>query len=614
MDVTDEIPLDEGGQQQPQENDDSINIVTHPSLPPSEHPDREQWGTKMQFLLSCIGYAVGLGNVWRFPYLCFKNGGGSFLIPYLMMLIFEGIPLFFLELALGQWFQQGAYGTFRKIHPALGGIGLASGVCTFLVGVYYQVIIAWGIFYFFASWTSKLPWDGYECKQPTTWGGNCTGTQEADFWYSEVQYASASIEDTGTVQWRPALCLLASWLLLGACMIKGIQHAKNAVYFTATFPYVVLILLFFRGITLEGAGEGIAFYLKPDFSKLGNSQIWLDAAGQILYSLSPGFGTLIAYSSYNDRHNDMLKDALIVSVINCSTSVFAGFAIFAILGHMAHIKGVSVEDVVQGGPGLAFIAYPEAVLEIPGSTFWAIMFFAMLLTLGLDSQFGTVEAVLAIMDDLGIKIVSRDEWVKVARTVCFCTVSFLVGLLFCTNSGLYYFQLFDMYSAALPLLFICLCELITVVWIYGIEKMIDHIEDMTGRTISRWWWWMWKWATPAIISLVLFWSFITAITEEATYSTPTGDKPYPPGFVFLGWCLIMMSTVLVPGFALFQYSSITFSCLSCCQALSIDRLRSELTPPPRAARNRSKNAALGTTLLANNSAFNDEIDDDESKA
>lgn len=191
--------------------------------------------------------------------------------------------------------------------------------------------------------------------------------------------------------------------------------------------------------------------------------------------------------------------------------------------------------------------YPEAVLEIPGSTFWAIMFFAMLLTLGLDSQFGTVEAVLAIMDDLGIKIVSRDEWVKVARTVCFCTVSFLVGLLFCTNSGLYYFQLFDMYSAALPLLFICLCELITVVWIYGIEKMIDHIEDMTGRTISRWWWWMWKWATPAIISLVLFWSFITAITEKATYSTPTGDKPYPPGFVFLGWCLIMMSTVLVPG-------------------------------------------------------------------
>lgn len=171
----------------------------------------------------------------------------------------------------------------------------------------------------------------------------------------------------------------------------------------------------------------------------------------------------------------------------------------------------------------------------------------MLLMLGLDSQFGTVEAVIAIMDDLGIEFVSNPRWQKTARTVLFCTVSFLVGLLFCTNSGLYFFQLFDAYSAALPLLFITLCELIAVSWVYGIDLFVGHVELMTGRVISRWWWWTWKWVTPTMISFILIWSFVTAIMEEATYSTPTGPKPYPPGYVLLGWCLILSSTLLIPG-------------------------------------------------------------------
>lgn len=171
----------------------------------------------------------------------------------------------------------------------------------------------------------------------------------------------------------------------------------------------------------------------------------------------------------------------------------------------------------------------------------------MLLTLGLDSQFGTVEAVLAIMDDLGIKIVSNEKYTQTARTVTFCTVSFTVGLVFCTNSGLYYFQLFDAYSAALPLLFICLCELVAVAWIYGVDKFIHHIEDMTGRVISRWWWWMWKWVTPMVILVILVWSFVTAITDEAVYSTPTGFKAFPSHYVFLGWCLILSSTLFIPG-------------------------------------------------------------------
>ncbi|GCC18333.1 hypothetical protein chiPu_0022360, partial [Chiloscyllium punctatum] len=203
---------------------------------------------------------------------------------------------------------------------------------------------------------------------------------------------SSSIEETGEIVWYLALCLLLAWLIVGAALSKGIKSSGKAVYFTATFPYVVLTILLIRGITLEGAYKGIEFYIgkQLDLSKLTNAEVWKDAATQIFYSLAVGWGSLITLSSYNKFHNNCYTDTIVVCVVNCATSVFAGFVIFSILGHMAHKQDKLVSEVVQSGFGLAFIAYPEALAQLPWAPLWATLFFFMLITLGLSSQFVAV--------------------------------------------------------------------------------------------------------------------------------------------------------------------------------------------------------------------------------
>ena len=197
---------------------------------------------------------------------------------------------------------------------------------------------------------------------------------------------STGIGEAGYVNWKLALCLLLAWFIVLICLIRGIQSLGKVVYFTALFPYLMLSILLIRGATLPGAAKGIEFYVKPDFARLADARVWCDAATQIFYSLSACCGGLICMSSYSKFNNNCLRDSLIVSMINCGTSIFAGFVIFSILGFMAVEKGVEVKDVAVGGPGLAFVVYPEALSRMPVPQMWAIFFFFMMATLGFGSQ------------------------------------------------------------------------------------------------------------------------------------------------------------------------------------------------------------------------------------
>uniref|UniRef100_A0A665WPY1 Transporter n=1 Tax=Echeneis naucrates TaxID=173247 RepID=A0A665WPY1_ECHNA len=367
-----------------------------PSPPPVPTPavTREQWGGKYEFLLSCIGYCVGLGNVWRFPYLCYRNGGGVFLIPYFIMLFVTGVPLFLMELSLGQYGAAGPI-TVWKCCPLLKGIGIGMLCVSTLVCLYYNVIIAWTFYYLGSSFQSPLPWS-CDAVANAALCGNSTGGNSSTgktlsptevFWNERVLGVvhSEGLHDPGPVRWPLALCLLAAWIIIFLCMLKGIRSSGKVVYVTATFPYFVLIVLIIRGATLEGSLQGVAFYLTPDWSRLSNAQVWNDAASQIFYSLGIGVGGLLSMASYNKFDNNVIRDTIIITTGNCTTSFFAGFAIFSILGHMAWRKGVPVGKVADTGPGLAFVAYPEALALLPGSMFWSILFFLMLFMLGIDT-------------------------------------------------------------------------------------------------------------------------------------------------------------------------------------------------------------------------------------
>ena len=335
-------PIPDEGEQAPSGSKpvSRTSSVSQFSQPPEGEDGevRESWDSKITFMLATIGYAVGLGNVWRFPYLAQKYGGGAFLIPYWIMLFAEGLPLFLLEMAIGQRLRKGSLGAWDRVSPYLGGIGIASAVVSFNVALYYNTVIAWCLAYFFKSFQSPLPWS--ECPK-INFENNKTYTIEQEcaissptqyFWYRKTLDISTNVNDPDNFNFVIAGCLLGAWALVYLCIIKGITENPKIIYITAIYPYVVLMIFFFRAITLEGMEDGIIHLFKPKWEELLNPVVWLEAGTQIFFSLGLAFGGLIAYASYNPVNNNCTKDALIVAFTNCFTSMFAGIVIFAIMG------------------------------------------------------------------------------------------------------------------------------------------------------------------------------------------------------------------------------------------------------------------------------------------
>ncbi|KAF0303870.1 Sodium-dependent neutral amino acid transporter B(0)AT3 [Amphibalanus amphitrite] len=535
--------------------------------------ERASWDNKIQFMLSVIGYAVGLGNVWRFPYLCQQNGGGAFLIPYFIMLVIEGVPLFYMELAIGQRLRKGSLGVWNSIHPLIGGIGLSSTVVSFTVGLYYNVIICWCFYYLFNSFTATLPWSSCPNDGPNgTINMECAQSSEtAFFWYRHTLDVSPSIEEPEGIKWWMALCLLLSWIVVYGCIRKGIKSSGKVVYFTATFPYLILTIFFFRAVTLEGAGSGLKHMLTPKLDRLKDPTVWMDAATQIFYSLGLGFGSLIAYASYNPPKNNCRKDALIVSITNCSTSVFASIVVFSVLGFKAvlnHEKCIHLHELAHNlsevipehncslenqlnqaaeGTGLAFIVFTQAIVELPGGPFWAICFFLMLISLGLGSQFGTMEGVITTVFDM--KIFRRFS--KSILSGGICVTCFLVGLIFTTGAGEYWLKLFDSFAGTVGLVMIALMEMLAVCYVYGYKKFALDIEDMTGERPGWYWCICWNFISPVVMFIILVASLVFRFMNPPTYlawdrhSGETVSREYPT-FALIVAGMLAIAGILPP--------------------------------------------------------------------
>uniref|UniRef100_A0A8C2CDI3 Transporter n=1 Tax=Cyprinus carpio TaxID=7962 RepID=A0A8C2CDI3_CYPCA len=495
-----------------------------------ENKARGNWSNKLDFILSMVGYAVGLGNVWRFPYLAFQNGGGAFLIPYLIMLGLAGIPIFLLEVSLGQFASQGPVSVWKAI-PALQGCGIAMLIISVLIAIYYNIIMCWTLYYLFASLKGTLPWatcknewNTVECKDKDML---LLGKDEYN-----VLHISKGIEYPGDIRWPLAACLFLAWLIVYASLAKGIKSSGKVVYFTATFPYVVLVILLIRGVTLPGAGSGILYFITPKWEKLNDAKVWKDAATQIFFSLSAAWGGLITLSSYNKFHNNCYRDTLIVTCTNSATSIFAGFVIFSVIGFMAHELKVPIES-----PGIAFVVYPEALTRLPLSPFWAIIFFLMLLTLGLDTMFATIETIVTSVSDEFPKYLRKH---KPLFTLVCCLSFFVLGFPMITESGMYMLQLVDTFAASYSLVIIAIFELIGISYIYGLQRFCEDIEMMIGFQPNKFWRICWAFVTPTILTFILALSLYQ--WKVMTYE----DYTYPTWSMVLGWLMVICSVIWIP--------------------------------------------------------------------
>ncbi|KAM9008081.1 sodium- and chloride-dependent glycine transporter 1 isoform 2-T2 [Guaruba guarouba] len=524
---------------------------------------RGNWGNQIEFVLTSVGYAVGLGNVWRFPYLCYRNGGGAFMFPYFIMLVFCGIPLFFMELSFGQFASQGCLGVWR-VSPMFKGVGYGMMVVSTYIGIYYNVVICIAFYYFFVSMTRVLPWtycsnawntpdcvgvlDGnVSSRAALNLALNATQKRTSpseEYWRRYVLDLSDDIGNLGEVRLPLLGCLGVSWVVVFLCLIKGVKSSGKVVYFTATFPYVVLTILFVRGITLEGALTGIMYYLTPQWDKILDAKVWGDAASQIFYSLGCAWGGLITMASYNKFHNNCYRDSIIISITNCATSVYAGFVIFSILGFMANHLGVEVSKVADHGPGLAFVAYPEALTLLPISPLWSILFFFMLILLGLGTQFCLLETlVTAIVDEVG------NEWIirrKTFVTLGVAVAGFLLGVPLTTQAGIYWLLLMDNYAASFSLVIISCIMCVAIMYIYGHRNYFKDIEMMLGFPPPLFFQICWRFISPAIIFFILVFTVIQY--RPISYN----DYVYPTWAISIGFLMALSSVICIPIYAIYK--------------------------------------------------------------
>ncbi|KAF5909366.1 sodium- and chloride-dependent GABA transporter 2-like isoform X2, partial [Clarias magur] len=517
--------------------------------------DRGQWSNKVEFLLAVAGQIIGLGNVWRFPYLCYKNGGGVFFIPYLTFLFACGIPLFLMEISLGQYTSQGCITCWRKICPLFEGLGYGSQVVVLYSSIYYVIILAWAFFYLFSSFSLEVPWA--TCSN--AWNtATCTEFDKMDnllnssipenatspvkeFWERRVLNLTSSMDDLGTVRWELALCLLLAWVICYFCVWKGVKSTGKVVYFTATFPYVILAILLVRGLTLPGAVSGIIFYLYPDFTRLADPQVWMDAGTQILYSYALCIGCLTALGSYNKYDNNCYKDCIYLCLLNSGTSFVAGFAIFSVLGFMAYEQNTDISTVAESGPGLAFIAYPRAVAMMPVPQLWAFCFFLMIILLGLDSEFVCLEALITAVTDMYPSFFLYGHRRK-GFLLIICIGCFLCGLVMVTEGGLYIFQLFDYYCCSgMTLLLFAILQSVCIGWVYGGDRLYGNIENMIGYKPVFLIKYCWKYLTPLFCGGTFVFSLI-----KFTPLKFNNVIEYPWWGYVLGWWFTLSSTLLVP--------------------------------------------------------------------
>ncbi|XP_076452888.1 sodium-dependent serotonin transporter-like [Babylonia areolata] len=517
-----------------------------------EEEGRQTWDKKLDFVLAIVGFAIDLGNVWRFPYICYKNGGGAFLIPYLLMLAFLGLPLFYMELALGQFHRRGPITIWRHVCPVFCGIGYGICIVATFVGSYYNTIIGWALYYLVTSFRSELlfatcdnSWNTAHCVKPTDSNGtNDSVSAATEFFNRHVLelHKSSGIDDLGAFRWQLLLCVIAVFIIIFFCLWKGTKSSGKAVWVTATLPFLVLFVLFVRGVTLPGSRDGVLYYLRPDFSRLAKLEVWVDAAAQIFFSLGPGFGALIALSSYNKFHNNCFRDALMTSCINCGTSFMAGVVVFSVLGYMAHMQNTSVDKVATQGPGLVFVVYAEAISTLSGSVVWAILFFLMLITLGLDSSFAGLEAVItAVADEFSFFRSRRSLLVGLV-----CGYSFILGLPTVTQGGNYFIYLMDTHAAPISLLFICFTEVIAVNWFYGVRRFAGDIESMLGFRPNYFWCVCWTILCPLGLCPLFVLSLVGYMPLELD------GYVYPGWALAVGWMVTAVSILCIPAYAVFS--------------------------------------------------------------
>ncbi len=475
---------------------------------------RGSFSSRRVFILAAIGSAVGLGNIWRFPYVAYENGGGAFVVPYLVALLTAGLPFLLLDYAIGHRHRGSAPLSFARLRRGAEGLGWWQvGIC-FVIAVYYAAVIAWALRYTFFSLDEA-------------WGDDPEG-----FFFGEFLQAG-DVEVTADVVPGVLVPLLIVWVAVLAIMALGVQRGIGA---TSLIFIPVLVLAFaalvVQALFLDGASSGLDALFTPDWSALTSAGVWAAAFGQIFFSLSIGFGIMITYASYVGRREDMIGSGLVVGFSNSGFELLAGIGVFAALGFMAQAQGVAVGEVAADGIGLAFVAFPAIISEAPAGALIGVLFFGSLVIAGITSLVSVIEVVISgVRDKLETGRLTATLLVGVPAAV-------LSLVLFSTTSGIYVLDVVDHFANQYGILVVALISMLVVAWaLRALAGLGEHLNVHGRPRVGGGWRVLISLVAPVGLALVLFF----ALRDDL--ETPYGDYP---GWLllFFGWALVVALPVV----------------------------------------------------------------------
>ena len=486
---------------------------------------RERWGSRTGFLLAAIGSAIGLGNIWRFGYVCYKNGAGAFLIPYFVALFVGGISLLLLEYAVGHRYRGSAPVAYRQVGKRWEWTGwMTINLAMFGILVYYAVVLAWCFNFLFYSFN-------------LSWGADPGRFFNHDF----LQITSGPFE-FGSMRWPIVGTLFLVWFLNWLTTFMGVRRGiELACKIFIPVLFVLAIVLVIRGVTLPGAELGIKWYLTPNFAALKDFRVWQAAFSQIFFSIGVGFGIMIAYASYVPPKSNLVANSRITALTNSGFELFMAFAVFGTLGYMSKMTGLAASEVVQTGPTLAFVVFPKAISLMPvGQHLFAILFFVSLLIAGLTSSISILEGFASgLMDKFNL---SRGKAVTVLASV-----GFLLGLVYCTGAGLYWLDIVDHFIMSYAALPIAAIECFVFGWLLkgtiggkssrGARLLRDHVNAESATKVGVWWVWVIRIVIPAMLLTVTGFGIYGIFTE--------GYGGYPTSaLVFIGLGSVALFLIL----------------------------------------------------------------------
>ncbi len=476
---------------------------------------REQWTGQVGFILSAIGSAVGLGNIWRFPGVAYENGGGAFLIPYLVALITAGIPILFLDYAVGHRFRGAAPTALRRLGGKwLEGLGWFQVAIAFVIGLYYTVVIAWALSYFVFSFDLR-------------WGDDPATFLTGD--YLQVSDPGVSLEFVPSVLIPLVIVWVVTIAVLAAGVAKGVQRA-NVIFLPLLV--VAFLILVVRALFLEGAVDGLNAFFTPDWTALGDPNVWIAAYSQIFFSLSIAFGIMITYASYRARRSNLTTPGLVVAFANSSFEVLAGIGVFATLGFFAFQQGIAVDEL-EGltGVGLSFITFPAIVSQMPGGPIFGVLFFGSLTMAGFTSLLSVLQVVSAgFQEKFGLT--ARQAAVRVGGISAILSI-----LLFSTTTGLLALDVADQWANNIGIVASAVIMTVLIMWVMRRgPELRYHLNAVSTFKVGRIWILLVSVLAPVVLGYMLISRIITLIVD--------GYADLPGWYLLMvGWGAILLILV-----------------------------------------------------------------------